>query len=147
MGDESLVGIVDLVSGEKDPRNLMVVFSLLKVVMVEWDISNHVEVREPVPLRIESNLTVPGLVRFCVSVLSDHIPSSAKRPLRHHCSRLERSTAELHIGHERLCSPCHPGVAGQAGFYFSQCQGKSISVQRPDNIVSDLGFSETLSTL
>lgn len=45
MGDESLVGIVDLVTGEKDPRNLMMVFSILKVVMVEWDISNHAEVR------------------------------------------------------------------------------------------------------
>lgn len=44
MGDDSLVGIVDLMTGEKDPRNLMVVFSILKVVMVEWDISNHVEV-------------------------------------------------------------------------------------------------------
>ncbi|RAH45596.1 MET18/MMS19 family protein [Aspergillus brunneoviolaceus CBS 621.78] len=43
MGDESLVGIVDLVTGEKDPRNLMMVFSILKVVMVEWDISNHAE--------------------------------------------------------------------------------------------------------
>ena len=45
MGDESLVGIVDLMTGEKDPRNLMLVFSILKAVMVEWDISNHVEVR------------------------------------------------------------------------------------------------------
>jgi hypothetical protein len=32
-------------TGEKDPRNLMLVFSILKVIMVEWDISNHVEVR------------------------------------------------------------------------------------------------------
>lgn len=44
MGDDSIVGIVDLMMGEKDPRNLMVVFSILKVVMVEWDISNHAEV-------------------------------------------------------------------------------------------------------
>lgn len=44
MGDDSLVGIVDLMTGEKDPRNLMLVFSILKVVMVEWDISNHTEV-------------------------------------------------------------------------------------------------------
>ncbi|KAJ5625524.1 hypothetical protein N7510_001833 [Penicillium lagena] len=43
MGDTSLVGVVDLMTGEKDPRNLMIVFSILKVVMVEWDISNHVE--------------------------------------------------------------------------------------------------------
>ncbi|KAJ5698615.1 hypothetical protein N7462_000620 [Penicillium macrosclerotiorum] len=43
MGDISLVGIVDLMTGEKDPRNLMIVFSILKVVMMEWDITNHVE--------------------------------------------------------------------------------------------------------
>lgn len=47
MGDDSLVGIVDLMTGEKDPRNLMLVFSILKVVMVEWDISNHTEVFPP----------------------------------------------------------------------------------------------------
>lgn len=45
MGEISLVGAVDIMTGEKDPRNLMVVFSILKVVMVEWDIENHVEVR------------------------------------------------------------------------------------------------------
>lgn len=44
LGNESVVGITDLVSGEKDPRNLMVIFSILKVVMVEWDISGHAEV-------------------------------------------------------------------------------------------------------
>ncbi|KAL4989806.1 RNAPII transcription regulator C-terminal-domain-containing protein [Aspergillus falconensis] len=43
MGDTSLVGTVDLMTGEKDPRNLMLVFSILKVIMVEWDISTHVE--------------------------------------------------------------------------------------------------------
>lgn len=43
LGSESIVGIADLVSGEKDPRNLMVIFSVLKVVMVEWDISGHAE--------------------------------------------------------------------------------------------------------
>ncbi|KAF3481990.1 uncharacterized protein GIQ15_04749 [Arthroderma uncinatum] len=43
MNDESLIGIVDLVSGERDPRNLMVVFSILKVVMMEWDISGHTQ--------------------------------------------------------------------------------------------------------
>lgn len=44
LGEESLIGITDLVSGEKDPRNLMIIFSVLKVVMVEWDIVNHAEV-------------------------------------------------------------------------------------------------------
>ena len=47
MGNESLVSIVDLVAGEKDPRNLMIVFSILKVIMIEWDISDHAEVFNP----------------------------------------------------------------------------------------------------
>jgi DNA repair/transcription protein MET18/MMS19 len=47
LADESLVGIVDLVSGEKDPRNLMIIFSILKVIMVEWDIVGHAEVFFP----------------------------------------------------------------------------------------------------
>jgi DNA repair/transcription protein MET18/MMS19 len=45
MGDESLIGIVDLMTGEKDPRNLMLVFSILKVVMMEWDLTGHADVR------------------------------------------------------------------------------------------------------
>lgn len=44
MGDETIVGVTDLVSGEKDPRNLMIIFSILRVIMVEWDISSHAEV-------------------------------------------------------------------------------------------------------
>lgn len=45
LGNESIVGITDLVGGEKDPRNLMVIFSILKAVMLEWDISAYAEVR------------------------------------------------------------------------------------------------------
>lgn len=44
MGDETIVGITGLVSGEKDPRNLMIIFSILRVIMVEWDISSYAEV-------------------------------------------------------------------------------------------------------
>lgn len=44
MGEESLTAIVELVNGEKDPRNLMIIFSVLKVIMIEWDISSHAEV-------------------------------------------------------------------------------------------------------
>ena len=43
MGDESVVGLTDLFSGEKDPRNLMLVFSMLRVMMVEWDITQHAQ--------------------------------------------------------------------------------------------------------
>ena len=44
MRDEFVIGVMDLVSGEKDPRNLMIIFSVLKAVMLEWDISDHAEV-------------------------------------------------------------------------------------------------------
>lgn len=57
LGDESLVGIVDLMTGEKDPRNLMLVFSILKVLMVEWDVTHHVEVSRTSPNRlIQANI-------------------------------------------------------------------------------------------
>ena len=45
LGKEAIVGITDLVANEKDPRNLMVVFSILRVIIVEWDITAHAEVR------------------------------------------------------------------------------------------------------
>ncbi|KAK5948129.1 hypothetical protein OHC33_010877 [Knufia fluminis] len=43
MGDKSLLGYVRVVGGEKDPRNLMLIFSMLRVFMIEWDISKHVD--------------------------------------------------------------------------------------------------------
>lgn len=44
MGDKFVTGFAELVGGEKDPRNLMIVFSVTKVVLVEFDIVRHVEV-------------------------------------------------------------------------------------------------------
>lgn len=67
MGDESLVGIVDLMTGEKDPRNLMLVFSILKVLMVEWDITHHVEVSIAAKLDVIAELTWRlDAIRCCV---------------------------------------------------------------------------------
>ncbi|KAI4099933.1 MAG: hypothetical protein LQ339_005722 [Xanthoria mediterranea] len=43
LGDGAIVGITDLVSGEKDPRSLMIIFSILQVIMVEWDIAAKAE--------------------------------------------------------------------------------------------------------
>lgn len=43
MGDQSLLGYTHVVGGEKDPRNLMLIFSMLRVFMIEWDISKHVD--------------------------------------------------------------------------------------------------------
>lgn len=46
LGDNAIIGITDLVSGEKDPRSLMIIFSVLHVIMVEWDITSLAEVRK-----------------------------------------------------------------------------------------------------
>jgi DNA repair/transcription protein MET18/MMS19 len=43
--EEFLSRFIAYFDGEKDPRNLMVVFSILKVVMTEWDISSCIQVR------------------------------------------------------------------------------------------------------
>lgn len=43
LGDKFITGLADLVGGEKDPRNLMIVFSVMKVVLVEFDIVRHTE--------------------------------------------------------------------------------------------------------
>jgi DNA repair/transcription protein MET18/MMS19 len=45
LGSFSVIGITDLVGGEKDPRNLMIVFSILQVVIFEFDIRQNTEVR------------------------------------------------------------------------------------------------------
>lgn len=39
-----VAGFITLIDGEKDPRNLLQVFSLVKVVISNFDISLHVEV-------------------------------------------------------------------------------------------------------
>ena len=44
VGGRFVKGFADLVGGEKDPRNLMIVFSVMKVILVEFDIVKHVEV-------------------------------------------------------------------------------------------------------
>lgn len=41
--DEAIIGITDLVSGEKDPRSLMIIFSILRVIAAEWDVSRQAE--------------------------------------------------------------------------------------------------------
>ena len=57
--------LVAYLDGEKDPRNLMIVFSVLNVPMVEWDISDHAQVRDRMSSEnpIESNQQLsPGVV-------------------------------------------------------------------------------------
>jgi DNA repair/transcription protein MET18/MMS19 len=44
MGKEFLVGYLNIADGEKDPRNLLLAFSIDRVLLIEFDVSSHVEV-------------------------------------------------------------------------------------------------------
>ena len=44
MGDEFLKAYIKLAEGEKDPRNLMLVFAIDRVICIEFDISRQYEV-------------------------------------------------------------------------------------------------------
>lgn len=44
LGNEFLRGYIGLAEGEKDPRNLLLAFSIARVILIEFDISNHVDV-------------------------------------------------------------------------------------------------------
>ena len=46
MGDEFIKGYIALAEGEKDPRNLLLAFSIDRVICLELDITSHVEVRD-----------------------------------------------------------------------------------------------------
>ena len=44
MGKEFISGYLNIADGEKDPRNLLLVFSIDRVLLIEFDTSSHVEV-------------------------------------------------------------------------------------------------------
>ena len=44
MGKPFIVGYVNLADGEKDPRNLMLAFAIARVLLIEFDVSSHIEV-------------------------------------------------------------------------------------------------------
>jgi DNA repair/transcription protein MET18/MMS19 len=45
MGNDFLIRYIALAEGEKDPRNLMVAFAIARVILIEFDIKDKVEVR------------------------------------------------------------------------------------------------------
>lgn len=46
LGKEFLSGYISLAEGEKDPRNLLLAFAIDRVLLLEFDISAHVEVSD-----------------------------------------------------------------------------------------------------
>lgn len=45
MSADFVFGFIQCLDGEKDPRNLMLAFTLIKSIIQEFDIAQHVEVR------------------------------------------------------------------------------------------------------
>ena len=45
LGTKFVGNYIALAEGEKDPRNLVVAFAIARVILIEFDISEHVEVR------------------------------------------------------------------------------------------------------
>jgi DNA repair/transcription protein MET18/MMS19 len=52
MGSDFINSFTKMVDGEKDPRNLMLLFSLEKVILLEFDVQEHIEVSRPPSQRI-----------------------------------------------------------------------------------------------
>lgn len=44
MGSDFINSYTKMVDGEKDPRNLMMLFSMDKVILLEFDVKPHIEV-------------------------------------------------------------------------------------------------------
>lgn len=44
MGKDFLTGYLNIADGEKDPRNLLLAFSIDRVLLIEFDISSLVQV-------------------------------------------------------------------------------------------------------
>lgn len=46
MSSDFVFGFIQCLDGEKDPRNLMLAFTLIKNIIQEFDIAQHVEVSQ-----------------------------------------------------------------------------------------------------
>lgn len=44
MREEFISGYLILADGEKDPRNLMLAFAIARVILIEFDVTNRIEV-------------------------------------------------------------------------------------------------------
>lgn len=97
-GDQAIVGVTDLVSGEKDPRNLMVIFSILKVVMVEWDVSGHAEVCSQCwrICQLAHTSRRSSIQYFAISRSHSDLLQMTPTALRHKISRLVLGNALQH---------------------------------------------------
>ena len=73
MGSEFLSGYIALADGEKDPRNLLLAFAIARVLLIEFEVTAHVEV-DPSVTEVSLGAEInPGPVQHHVLLLSDHV--------------------------------------------------------------------------
>ena len=63
--------------GEKDPRNLMIAFSILQVPMTEWELGPHAQVSSTTDIRLTPVIDIPkGHVRFRLQLFPNHLQAT-----------------------------------------------------------------------
>lgn len=80
MGTRFIAGYINLAEGEKDPRNLMVAFAIARVILIEFDISEHVEVskKNRIPFCLLTILQGMFNILFCYFPITFRPPPNDK---------------------------------------------------------------------
>ena len=111
-----MFGFIQCLDGEKDPRNLLLAFTLIKKIIQEFDIAQHVEVAHistsdgygaqiGVMLTV-LNGTVLGPVRGDILLLPNYIQATPRRSLWNYIRPSEDRFARLSLSNTLLCQVC-----------------------------------------
>lgn len=80
MGNDFLTGYIALADGERDPRNLMVAFAIARVLLIEFDIRDKVEVLHLIA-ELPSNLAdLYDILQDFFNIIYCYFPISFRPP-------------------------------------------------------------------
>ena len=102
LGKSFIEGFITLMTNEKDPHNLMLVFSILKVILVEFDIVGLQEVRLSL-----KNLTLETL-RCGILLLPHYFQSPTRWHLWYNVGRSKTPSPRMYLGNPLLCPWLNP---------------------------------------
>ncbi len=139
MGKKFLDGYVSLADGEKDPRNLVVAFAIARVILIEFDISAHVEVYfESMPFAVLHSLVVQSMfnILFCYfpitfrpppndkyGVTSEDLKMSLRYALACHSMTLLNITQAVFECHSCIWITCCPSILRKAYGWLTPYKG------------------------
>ena len=88
LGKEFTKGYCEMAEGEKDPRNLMMSFGIIRVILVEFDLDDCVDVSSVIVFDVREISTDEddsiGLVRCDILLLPDYVHAASGRPVWNH---------------------------------------------------------------